>query len=155
MKLRPVTIREARAFVDAHHRHSRAPVGAICAVGVETVHGRLQGVGLLGRPVARGAQTGRTAEITRVCTDGAKNAPSKIYGALARAARALGYDLVITYTLASEPGTSLRAAGFHEAARLKARPSWDTPSRRRIQTDLFGNERRPPDPKIRWVRSLS
>jgi hypothetical protein len=72
-----------------------------------------------------------------------------------REARALGYDLVITYTLASEPGTSLRAAGFHEAARLKARPSWDTPSRRRIQTDLFGNERRPPDPEIRWVRSLS
>lgn len=157
MNLQPVTLREARAFVDRLHRHNRAPTGGIVAVGVE-LHGELHGVGILGRPVARGLQNGYTAEILRVCTDGSKNAPSMLYGALARAARALGYHKVVTYTLTREPGTSLRASGFQVAARLRPRPAWTGllgGTRQRVQKDIFGNERRPPDAKIRWERSLS
>ena len=75
-----------------------------------------------------------------------------LYGRLCRAAFALGYRHVITYKLQSEPGTSLLAAGFELEAVLDERPSWDTPSRRREQHDLFGNERRPSGPKERWGR---
>lgn len=130
-------------------------MGAICAVAVEDRKGELRGVGLLGRPVARGLQDGYTAEITRVCTDGAEHAPSMIYAALSRAARALGYRRVFTYSLADESGSSLLASGFTWDAELKGRPTWDTPSRRRSETDLFGRETRPQGPKIRWIRVLS
>lgn len=56
---------------------------------------------------------GQTLEINRCCTDGTKNACSILYAAAWRAAKALGYERIVTYTRESEPGTSLRAAGFH------------------------------------------
>ena len=51
-------------------------------------------------------------ELTRLCTNGAKNACSFLYGAAARAAAAMGYKRIITYTLESENGASLRASGW-------------------------------------------
>jgi hypothetical protein len=115
----------------------------------------LVGVAIAGRPVARKLQDGATVEVTRTCTDGTKNANSMLYGAITRAAFALGYRRVITYTLASEPGSSLRAVGFRVDAELPARVGWDVPSRPRYETDLFGNERTPVGPKVRWVREAA
>ena len=115
---------------------------------------RLCGVAIAGRPVARRLDDGLTIEILRVCTDGTYNACSVLYGACARAARAMGYRRVVTYTLESEPGTSLKAAGFKfdgEAGGL----SWDVPSRPRevSQMTLFGEERKyPNEKKVRWVK---
>lgn len=77
-----------------------------------------------------------------------------LYGASARAAKALGYRRAYTYTLAEESGASLRAAGWELDAELPARPTWDTPSRHRVQTDLFGQERRPAGAKRRWKKTL-
>lgn len=74
--------------------------------------------------------------------------------AITRAAAALGYEWAYTYTLQSESGASLKASGFEIDAELEARPSWDCPARRRTQTDMFGNERRPPEAKIRWKKRL-
>lgn len=68
---------------------------------------------ICGRPVSRRLDDGFTLEVNRVCTDGTKNACSMLYGASCRAAKAMGYHKVITYILESEPGTSLKAAGFH------------------------------------------
>jgi len=118
-------------------------------VGVENDH--VCGVAIVGRPVARMLQDGFTAEIVRVATDGTYNACSKLYAACRNAAKALGYRRVFTYTLASESGASLRAAGFVVDEVLPPRETWSTPSRPRHQTDLFGNERRPPEAKVRWV----
>lgn len=103
----------------------------------------LVGVGILGRPTARNMPPG-TAEITRVTTLGTPNACSMLYGALTRAAKALGYKRVITYTLESEPGTSLRAAGFVIDHRTKDQ-TWDRPSRpRQVGVTPLGH-------KLRWT----
>ena len=72
----------------------------------------LCGVAIAGQPVARRLDDALTIEIRRVCTEGTRNACSILYGACARIAHEMGYKRVVTYTLASEPGTSLRASGF-------------------------------------------
>jgi hypothetical protein len=112
MKVVPVKHAEANEFVRRLHRHSRPTVGAIYCVGVADDSG-LRGVAICGRPVARRLDDGETVEILRVATDGAKNACSMLYGACKRAAKALGYQRVITYTLPHEGGASLRASGFN------------------------------------------
>jgi len=141
MNLRPITIKEAAAFIRAHHRHHRPPTGGLFAVGVEAA-GELVGVAVVARPVARHADNGWTAEVVRVATDGAANACSKLYGACWRAARALGYRRLITYTLSSEPGTSLRAAGWRLLGEAGG-GSWSRPSRPR-------EDEHPLQGKLKW-----
>ncbi len=97
MELVPITQAEAKEFVTRLHRHNRAPVGSVCQVGVQ-VGDELVGVAIAGRPVARMLQDGYTLEVIRTCTDGTPNANSMLYGAIARAAKALGYRRLITYT---------------------------------------------------------
>jgi hypothetical protein len=112
LRIVPVTLRDARAYVDAHHRHLGAPQGGKFAVGVADEHRRIRGVAIAGRPVARLLDDGWTLEVTRVATDSAPNACSALYGAVRRAAKALGYARVVTYTRAGERGASLLAAGL-------------------------------------------
>lgn len=151
LSLVPVTKDAAREFVGRHHRHNLPPKVFILAVGVAADE-QLVGVAIASQPVARGLCDGTTLEVTRCCTLGVYNTATMLYGALTRAAKALGYRRLVTYTLAEEPGTSLKASGWTRDADLAARPSWDTPSRPRVQEDLFGNARRPPGPKVRWVK---
>lgn len=101
----------AAAFVAKHHRHHTPPAGHKFSLGCEKA-GALVGVAIVGRPVARMRDDGETLEVTRLCTDGTKDACSFLYGAAARAALALGYRRIGTYILKSEPGTSLKAAGW-------------------------------------------
>lgn len=154
LTLAPCTIADARRFVGIHHRHNLPPKVALFALAADE-DGERVAVAIVGRPVARLADDGQTVEVVRLCSVGTRNACSFLYGAACRAAKALGYRRVITYTLQSEPGASLRAAGFTEDARLKARKGWDTPSRPRVTYDLFGNERAPLEAKIRWVREVA
>lgn len=149
----PVTLTEARRFVAEKHRHNRPPQGWLFGVGLRDGE-ELAGVAIAGRPVARGLQDGETVEITRVCTDGSRNANSRLYGALCRAAAALGYRKAITYTLVSESGVSLRAAGFREEARLDPRTTWATPSRGRQDVTIWGEKTLPDEPRVRWARDL-
>lgn len=111
MKIVPVTLETANDFVRRLHRHSRPVTGSKFAIGCQMAE-QLVGVAIVGRPVAPRLDDGLTAEITRVCTDGTRNACSMLYGACRRAARAMGHTRVITYTLPEEGGASLRAAGF-------------------------------------------
>ncbi len=104
MTITPITLREARAFVEQHHRHHKKPQGGIFAVAASEGD-RVEGVVIVGRPVSRMLQRdGFTAEVVRLCTLGAKNACSMLYAAAWRAARAMGYRRLVTYTLASEGG---------------------------------------------------
>ncbi len=137
----PVSISDARAYVERLHRHHPAPVGGKFAVAV-AVGESLCGVAIVGRPVARHLDDAWTAEVTRCCTDGTPNACSMLYGASWRAARALGYRSLITYTLQSEPGVSLRAAGWRVVGEVKGR-SWHCKSRPRV-------DRHPLQDKFRW-----
>ncbi len=111
IRLVPTTLREANAFVKAHHRHHKPVTGHKFSIGCE-VEGRLVGVVIAGRPVSRYLDDGLTLEVNRLCTTGEKNACSMLCAATARAAKAMGYQKIITYTLDTEPGTSLRAAGW-------------------------------------------
>lgn len=133
LHLVPVRFRQAAAFVADHHRHHQPPVGQVFAVGVADDDGVLRGVAIVGRPVARMLDNGQTLEVTRTATDGSRNANSMLYGACWRAASALGYTRLITYTQAGETGASLRAAGWRVIAERPARPGWDRPSRPREQ----------------------
>jgi hypothetical protein len=144
LTITPITQREANAYVAQHHRHHKPVTGAIFCVAAsdgETV----RGVAIVGRPVARALQDGWTAEVTRCCTDGARNACSMLYGAAWRAARAMGYRKLITYTLAEEGGASLRAAGFR-CIGAAGGGSWNCPSRPRIDTH-------PMQQKLRWEQA--
>lgn len=132
LTLVPLSRSEAHAFVDAHHRHHGAPAGDKFCIGAAKGD-QIVGVAIVGRPVARGRDDGLTLEVTRLATDGTRNACSFLYGAAARAAFALGYKRIGTYILASEPGTSLKAAGWRQIAEVKGR-SWSCPSRPRVDT---------------------
>ncbi len=134
MDITPLTLKEARVWVDRVHRHHRAPVGGMFAIGL-SVEAAIIGVAIVGRPVARGLDNGWTAEVTRVAVlEGHPNACSKLYSACWRAARAMGYRKLVTYVLASEPGTSVKAAGWKLVGKTQGR-SWDAPSRPRV--DLY------------------
>lgn len=115
-----IDLAEANAFVAEHHRHHKPVVGHLFSLGASAKDGVIDGtqssvivgIAIVGRPVARMRDDGATAEVTRLCTDGTKDACSFLYGASARAAFALGFKRIGTYILATEPGTSLMAAGW-------------------------------------------
>jgi hypothetical protein len=115
------------------HRHHQPPAGQIFAVGCADDDGVLRGVAIVGRPVARHYDNGQTLEVTRVATDGTRNACSMLYAAAWRATTALGYTRLITYTQDGETGSSLRAAGWRPIGQRAAHPGWDRPSRPRQQ----------------------
>lgn len=139
MQVAPIEFSEACAFVAQHHRHHRPPQGhkfSLCL----TVGGVVVGVAIVGRPVGRGNQNGWTLEVTRLCTDGTRNACGKLYSAAWRAAQALGYRRLITYILASEEGASLKGCGWVQVGVTKG-GSWDCASRPRV-------DKHPTQPKL-------
>lgn len=132
LMLVPVTLHEANDFVQNFHRHcGRTPRdGGKFAIGVSTGD-RLVGVAIVGNPLASGFMDGFTAEVTRLCVgpETIRNAASLLYGACWRAWRAMGGRRLVTYTLQSESGASLRGAGWRVVAELKPRGpgnSWDS-----------------------------
>ena len=126
----PLSLADANRYVAEHHRHSNPTTGHKFSIGA-AIGERVVGVAICGRPVARGLDNGWTLEVLRVCSTGTQNVCSFLYGACWRAARALGYRKLVTYTLKSEPGVSLKASGWRIVGEVKAR-SWDTPSRPRV-----------------------
>lgn len=141
MKVKPMTLRAARDYVNANHRHHRAPQGGLFAVGCE-VEGNVVGCAIVGKPIARFLNDGKTVEITRLCTDGTRNACSFLYRCCVRIANAMGYRRILTYTLADEGGASLRGAGFAMTGKT-AGGSWSRKSRQRI-------DKHPTQEKLRW-----
>ena len=139
----PISLAEANAFVEEHHRHHKPVVGHKFSIGC-TDGEKIVGVAIVGRPVARYLDDGWTLEVNRCCTDGTRNACSILYAAAWRAARAMGYHKLITCILDTEPGTSLTAAGWKcvgQAGGLR----WT--GKRRPEVDLC-----PAQMKIRFER---
>lgn len=137
LRVVPVSFRDACGFVTMWHRHHSRPAGCKFCLGVADEADVLRGVAIIGRPVARMLQDGLTLEVTRTATDGTRNANSMLYGAAWRAAKALGYRRLVTYTQVGESGASVRAAGWRVVAERRARPGWNVPSRPR---ELHGTE---------------
>src|SRR3990167_5522326 len=125
----PVSLADANAFVERLHRHHKKVQGHKFSLGAELA-GAVVGVAIVGRPVSRIRDDGRTLEVTRLCTDGTRNACSFLYGAARRAAAALGYKRIGTYLLSTENGASVKAAGWQWVSHTTGR-SWSCPSRQR------------------------
>lgn len=138
LRIVPVTFADACGFVEMWHRHHQPKVGHKFSLGVADEKGVLRGVAMVGWPVARMFQDGLTLEVNRTATDGTRNANSMLYGAAWRAAKALGYRRLVTYTQADETGVSLRAAGWRVVAERKAHAGWDRPSRPRVDRGSAG-----------------
>lgn len=141
LALRPIGKHEANAWIARHHRH-HGPVRGLRFALSAYDGDRMVGVVVVGRPVSRCIDPATVCEVTRLCTDGTRNACSFLYAAARRVVAAMGYERLITYTLPEEGGASLRAAGFRLAATTRG-GSWDTPSRPRT-------DRAPTQPKHRW-----
>lgn len=140
LSIAPCSRDAADAYIVANHRHHGPTRGALFRIGA-TRGGELVGVVVVGRPSARLLQDGRTAEVTRLCTDGTRNACSFLYAAAWRAARALGWRRLVTYTLPEEGGSSLRAAGWQLIGETRG-GSWSRRSRPRVDHLT--------QPKLRW-----
>jgi hypothetical protein len=111
LRIKPIHLKSANEYVKKYHRHNLPTVGGKFAVACYD-NDKLCGVAICGRPTARNADNGTTLEIYRNCTDGTKNACSKLYGACVRIAKEMGYTKVITYILESENGASVKASNF-------------------------------------------
>jgi hypothetical protein len=143
LQIVPCTVKDAMAFVAQHHRHHRAPNGGLWAVAVAR-DGEVVGVAIVAQPVARMLMDGWTAEVIRVAVrEGNPNACSMLYAACRRAALALGWRRLVTYTLPEEGGASLRAAGWRVVAERTGGGSWSRGRRPRV-------DKHPMQEKMRW-----
>lgn len=146
LRCRPASLKESNELVKTYHRHHKPVVGqkfSILACDDEKIVGAV----IVGRPVARAIDHRKVAEVTRLVTDGTKNACSMLYSAAARACAAMGYETIQTYILDSEPGTSLKASGWKFDGKTKGR-DWNCPSRGGRRTD------QPMVDKQRWKKDL-
>lgn len=155
LEARPISLAEANAFVIQYHRHHDRAIGHKWSLGA-FLDGELCGVAIVSRPTGRRLDDGRTLEVTRLCTDGTRNACSFLYGAAARRAKREGYERIITFILQSEPGTSLRAAGWTLEAEKAGKPQWNRQryEGRPEQMTLFPRKEPPREYKQRWGRQL-
>ena len=130
LEVLPLTLAQANAAVEAMHRHPKPVVSHRFSLGL-FLEGELVGACIVGRPVARRVDPYQVAEVTRLVTDGTKNGCSKLYGAAARACKAMGFAKIQTFILSSEPGTSLRAAGWDLDGHSNGKSGWHSRKGRR------------------------
>jgi len=150
----PLTLKQANEIVARLHRHHRPVVGHRFSIGA-MVGAVLVGAIIVGRPVARACDQTYTFEVTRLVTDGTKNACSFLYARAARAAEAMGARRIQTYTLPSEGGNSLRAAGWTlETVVSPTAAGWNSRAHQNdaplfgIKADTVGGD------KARWARTF-
>lgn len=160
LEIRPCDFQTAKSFVARNHRHNTPPQGHKFSIACYD-DGRLCGVCMVGRPIARCLDDGLTVEVVRCCTDGTRNACTMLYGAACRAAKALGYKRAVTYTLEDEPGTSLKASNWERDGQAGGQ-AW-TSSRydtvnAQVEFDLNGVDKRWDRTvavrKVRWSKDL-
>jgi len=144
MKIVPLSLKEANEFVLAYHRHHKPVQGHKFSIGVLDNNSNLVGAAIVGRPVARMVDASKVLEVTRLVTDGSKNACSMLYSAAARVARELGYEKIQTYILEDEPGISLMASGWKFETNTTEKHSWNNRAGRRLD--------QPNGIKQRWAK---
>lgn len=147
----PLPFKAAREFVNSYHRHNVAPPAHKFSIGLKAGN-ELVGVVIASRPISRHRDDGYTLEINRCCVlPGYKNACSKLIGHAVRAGVEMGYRKFVSYTLVSEPGSSLLASGFTQIGITKDNPNgWNNPSRPRKKPARY-----PEGPKNVWMREIS
>ena len=147
MNVVPLTLKVANDFVTEHHTHNKKVAGCKFCIGVN-IDNVLEAVAIVGRPVARKLDDGLTVEILRLCTKqkGIKNLCSLLYSRSWRLWKLMGGKRIITYTLESENGASLKASGFiktGETQTFKEGTGWTT-RKNRVWQKIQSQKR------IRW-----
>jgi len=146
MKIVPLELKALNELVASLHRHHKPVQGHRFSIGVEH-GGKIVGGASIGRPTARMTNQREVLEVTRLVTDGTKNACSALYAAAARVGRELGYQHIQTFILDSEPGTSLIAAGWKFDGESKG-GDWTRESKPNRRQD------QPQCPKHRYLKEL-
>jgi hypothetical protein len=148
MKALPLTFRKANLLIALWHRHHKPVQGYRFAIAC-TVDDKVVGCAMVGRPVSRELDPEKVAEVTRLVTDGTKNACSFLYASCARAAQAMGFEKIQTYILEDEPGVTLKAAGWTFEG-MTAGGDWNN-------SKQYAGKRRTDQPqgrKQRWSKSF-
>lgn len=156
LRIVSIELKELNLLVAKLHRHHKPVQGHRFSIGVE-YGGALVGACSVGRPAARLSDQHKTLEVTRLVTDGTKNACSILYAAAARAGKALGYEKIQTFILASEPGTTLKAAGWKFDGESGG-GDWSRESTKLRKSWLFDDYNRtdqPQGPKHRYSKVLN
>lgn len=148
LSVAPLTLAQANALVTRWHRHHKKVTGHRFSIGVFDQYGFCHGAAIIGRPTGRKNPQYTWAEVTRLVTDGTKNACSCLYSAAARAAKGMGFERIQTFILEDEPGTSLKAAGW-EFECWSEGGDWNVPSRGGRRVD------QPQGRKQRWKKELN
>lgn len=147
LKVFPCTLKQANELVTKLHRHHRPAQGHRFSIGVRNKQGDVIGAAIIGRPVGRKNPQYDWCEVTRLVTDGSKNACSFLYGAAARIAKEMGFARIQTFILEEEGGASLRGAGWVFDG-VSDGGDWNVPSRGGRRTD------QPQQPKQRWKKEF-
>lgn len=159
MKAVPIELKDAQNYINTYHRHHQAAHRDKFRIAAEK-NGEIVGVIQVGRPVSRVLDDGKTLEVLRLCTNGEKDVCSFLYAKAARIAKELGYSKIVTYILESEPGTSLKVAGWLLEKDQVGGSDWNTPCRPRelydSQLSLFPTKPKYPidQRKQRWCKIL-
>jgi hypothetical protein len=143
----PLTLKDANKFVNQYHRHSKNCRGHRFSIGA-IYKDELVGVAIIGRPIARKLDQKLIAEVLRNCVKptAPKGTCSFLYSKAIQVWQVLGGKKVITYTLETEPGSSLKAVNFNAAAKTGFfKGGWQNRDNRREYTPIR---------KIRWEKSL-
>lgn len=156
LEIVPITQKEANKFVAKHHRHHKSVTGSLFQIGCSAVYNacdvlsrqeikiyEIVGVVIVGRPVSEELDNTWTAEVSRLCTDGTKNACSLLYAAAWRVAKNMGYRGMTTYILKEELGTTLKAVGWNFLYESRG-GSWNSNTRPR-------EDKHPTGPKLLWA----
>lgn len=143
----PLTLKQANELIAQWHRHHKPVVGHRFSLGVADMNDVLHGAAIVGRPVARAVPQYEIAEVTRLVTDGSKNACSMLYAVCARVAKEMGFKKIQTYILEEESGISLKASGWQFEADT-AGGDWNHGARKGRRTD------QPMVNKQRWSKSF-
>lgn len=146
LRILPCELKDANAFIALHHRHHKPVIGHRYSLACWEEN-KLVGVAIIGRPVARMTDYRKVLEVTRLCTDGTKNACSKLYSAAARVGKELGYEKIQTFILDEEPGISLIASGWQNMG-FSAGGSWSRTERER-------EDKHPLNRKVRYEKLLN
>lgn len=163
MNIVPIFQKEAFAFVVKHHNHHEEPVGSIFQTAIHDGN-EIVGVAIVGRPSGPKLDDGFTVEVTRLCVLRDRKIPngcSMLYGVCTRISKDLGYKKIVTFTLMSEPGTSLKASGWIlEAENVGGSGKWNKSVERQNKKpdiDLFGEviKKYPDEKKKRWIKILN
>ena len=158
LEAEPIELKQAQAFINQLHRHHAAAIRDKFRIAAKR-DGHIVGVAQCGRPVSRVLDDGYTLEVLRLCTDGGKDVCSFLYSRCARIAKEMGYRKIITYILATEPGTSLKASGWTLEDGNCGGATWENCTRtkeRPVQLSMIEQKQKYPVgiPKQRWSKEL-